>query len=359
MSLRARLTLAVVALLVVTTSVVGLVTVVATRQVLTDQVDDLLRATQLRQGTPLPRDFERRLPDLQGRLPEGVTERLGDDAYQPVARLLVAPDGAVRRAEPAGFPDDPLPVPDRVHLHALGPGISTIDVEGTTYRTLAQPLRGQGGEQLVLLAPLDEVDQTVGDLIVVVVAVAAGAVVVLGAVSWWLIGRSLAPVDRMVDTAAAIAAGDLSQRVEHADDGTELGRLATALDDMLSQLEAAFAEREASEARLRRFVGDASHELRTPLAAIRGYAELYAAGGLPDDEALERAMERIGGESDRMARLVEDLLTLARLDQAQPLAQEPVDLARVVTDVVADARVLDPGRTIELDAAGPSVVTGD
>ena len=356
MSLRARLTLAVVGLLALAIGTVGLVTVVATRQALTDQVDELLRATELRQGAPTPRDLARRLPPAVsgGALDEG-------ERYQPVARVLVDADGTVQRAEPAGFPDDPLPVPDAVDLAELSGGITTLEVEGVPYRATAQDLPGQdgGGQALVLLAPLTEVEDTIGGLVVVVALVGAGALLVAGGLSWWAIGRGLAPVDRMIDTASAIAGGDLSQRVEHAEDGTELGRLATALDDMLAQLEAAFAERRASEDRLRRFVADASHELRTPLAAVKGYAELYRAGGIGDEEALARAMARIEGESARMASLVEDLLTLARLDQAQPLAHQRVAMGPLVADVVADARVVDPERPIDVAVADGAVVVGD
>ena len=93
--------------------------------------------------------------------------------------------------------------------------------------------------------------------------------------SWWVIRRGLRPVDRMVETAAAIAAGDLSRRVPDANPETELGRLGTALNEMLGQIEAGIQERAAGEARLRRFVADAAHELRTPLTSLRGYAELF------------------------------------------------------------------------------------
>ena len=129
----------------------------------------------------------------------------------------------------------------------------------------------------------------------------------------------------MADTAGEIAAGDLSQRVEETDNRTEVGRLGSALNVMLGRIEAAFREREASEARLRRFVADASHELRTPLTSIRGYAELFQHGLADRPADLDTAMRRIDSESTRMAGLVDDLLLLARLDQGRPLEQEPVD----------------------------------
>src|SRR5581483_8992703 len=118
--------------------------------------------------------------------------------------------------------------------------------------------------------------------------------------------------------------GDLSRRVEPAGEDTEIGRLGLALNAMLAQIEAAFAERAASEDRLRRFVADASHELRTPLTSIRGYAELFRRGAADRPEDLARAMRRIEDEAARMGLLVEDLLLLARLDQGRPLERRPV-----------------------------------
>jgi two-component system OmpR family sensor kinase len=132
-----------------------------------------------------------------------------------------------------------------------------------------------------------------------------------------------------------------------------------ALNAMLGQIEDAFSRRAASEERLRRFVADASHELRTPLTSIRGYAELFRQGASERPEDLANAMRRIEEEATRMGGLVEDLLLLARLDQGRPLEQVPVDLFRLATDAVADARAVSPDRTITLTGDGPVVVTGD
>ena len=110
---------------------------------------------------------------------------------------------------------------------------------------------------------------------------------------------------------------------------------------------------------MRRFVADASHELRTPVTTIRGYAELYRIGGLADPGELSEAMRRTEQEAVRMARLVEDLLTLAKLDQGRVLEQKPVDLSRLVADAARDAAVVDPSRTITTELNGPVVVSGD
>ena len=131
---------------------------------------------------------------------------------------------------------------------------------------------------------------------------------------------------------------------------------------MLTEIEAAFAARAASEERMRRFVADASHELRTPLTTIRGFAELYRQGAAGSPEEAARLIGRIEEEAARMGLLVEDLLLLARLDQARPLAQDPVDLPVIASDAVHAARAVDPDRSISLEVApqsGPLVVPGD
>jgi two-component system OmpR family sensor kinase len=169
----------------------------------------------------------------------------------------------------------------------------------------------------------------------------------------------LRPLERIGETAGAIAAGDLSRRVEPADTKTEVGRLGLALNAMLARIEEAFEVRRASEERLRRFAADASHELRTPLTSVRGYAELFRRGAADDPEALANAMRRIEEESARMGDLVDELALLARLDQGRPLDRDPVDLVEVAAAAVDAARVADPARRIELGSDGPVVVTGD
>src|SRR5206468_11119964 len=127
-------------------------------------------------------------------------------------------------------------------------------------------------------------------------------------------------------------------RVEPATERTEVGRLGLALNAMLSQIERAFAERRASEDKLRRFLSDASHELRTPLASIRGYAELFRIGAARSPADTGKAMRRIEDEAQRMGALVEDLLTLARVDEVPDAPRAPLDLAQLARDAVSDAR---------------------
>ncbi len=187
----------------------------------------------------------------------------------------------------------------------------------------------------------------------------AGVLAALGIGAWFLVRLGLRPLDRIGETAGAIAAGDLGRRVSPADQRTEVGRLGLALNAMLGRLEQAFAERQASEQRLRQFLSDASHELRTPLASIRGYAELFRIGAARKPADTERAMSRIEKEAARMGVLVDDLLTLARLDELRDAVRRDIDLALVAADAVDVARATDPDRAIALDATGPAAVVGD
>ena len=210
------------------------------------------------------------------------------------------------------------------------------------------------------------VEAAQASLVRTLVAVGALVMAAMLVVAWFVIRQGLLPLERIARTATDIAGGDLSHRAGVAHDNTEVGRLGTAFDAMLDQIEASFADQQhaleavaRSEDRLRRFAADASHELRTPLTSIRGYAELYQAGGLADPAALDAAMGRIGSESRRMSSLVEDLLLLARLDQGRPVRQEPVNLSRIVEDAVSDERALDPGREVGSSIEPGVVVAGD
>ncbi len=244
------------------------------------------------------------------------------------------------------------------------PRFFTVGAEGASgvsYRVAAvhTALRGQDG-YLVVGVSLTETNATFSRLAAVAIASTAAVLVALALIAFWVIRLGVHPIDEMAATANAIAEGDLSRRVEVGPDNTEAGRLGLALNGMLHQIEGAFAQRQASENRLRQFVADASHELRTPLTSIRGYAELYRAGVIPAGPELDDAMGRIEGEAGRMGELVEDLLLLARLDQGRPLASEPVDLAALARDAVADARAVEPDRPIAIETPpGPVVVSGD
>jgi len=218
--------------------------------------------------------------------------------------------------------------------------------------------RGDSGTTVVAI-PLREVEQRLNRLIVVEGLVIAGVLLLLAAVAWVLVRVGLLPLDRIGHTASRIAGGDLSHRVAGADSRTEVGRVGLALNAMLDRLERAFAERQASEDRLRQFIADASHELRTPLASIRGYAELFRMGAAREPAEVEKSMRRIEDEAARMGVLVEDLLTLARLDEVVDAPHGEVDLRRLAGDAAGDARATAPDREIEVTGDGEAVVLGD
>jgi len=241
---------------------------------------------------------------------------------------------------------------------------------GYDWRVLVTELPGGTGAVTVARS-LDDVTETTSRLARINLLVGLVVLIALGVLGSLVVRSSLRQLVEVETTAEAIAAGDLTRRVPNAGTRTEVGRLATALNTMLAQIETSFAAEQASEAtarasedRMRRFVADASHELRTPLTSIRGFAELHRQGAVPDEEALAKVMDRIETEATRMGLLVEDLLLLARLDQQRPLEREPVDLLPIAADTVGDAGMLAPDHPTSLQVQGgedtpPPVVLGD
>jgi two-component system OmpR family sensor kinase len=231
--------------------------------------------------------------------------------------------------------------------------------------TMVQP---DGSGTVAVAESLSDVDHTVNHVILLEGGIGLVALVLMGLAGYVLISRSLRPLVSVEHTAAAIAAGDLTQRVPELPVRTEVGRLSLALNSMLTQIEDAFSheheseqQARASEERMRQFVADASHELRTPLTSIRGFAELFRMGAAGEPADLPRLMSRIENEAARMGLLVDDLLLLARLDQQRPLDHDPVDLLNLAADVVHDAQVIDPDRaiTLKVSTSQPPVVIGD
>jgi len=321
---------------------------------------------------------------LGGTLVRQVDEKLESEgavlAQQQVESLnfggSMAPNDYYVRVQVLGIEDENLPsrsarlrygtpvVPDLTGAQANAQRGEPFTVRSTKddsrWRVVAYPVVSSEGStgSVVVALPLADAQHTVKSMVLVLVVSGAG-IVLLGAIAGaWAVRRSLRPLRQIEATAAAIAAGDLSQRVPSAPERTEVGRLSVALNGMLTQIEQAFAARTASEARMRRFVADASHELRTPLAAIRGYGELYRMGALTEREQVDDTMRRIEGSATRMGGLVDDLLALARLDENRPLRREPVDLTVLAADAVSDLHALDPTRTARLVPLVPGAPTG-
>ncbi|MGW1718046.1 ATP-binding protein [Streptomyces sp. NPDC002156] len=233
-----------------------------------------------------------------------------------------------------------------------------IRVRDAPYRVTAAHLAD--GSTVLLATSTDALHDVLGKALKLDLAVGTLLLALLAVLTMFSVSRRMAPLEDMVETSTAIAEGDLTRRVPSSREATlEVEQLRVALNTMLHQVESAYRTRERSAAQLRRFVADASHELRTPLSAIRGYLQLYDKGMLTDPVERRRAWDRMNGEADRMGRLVDELLTLARLDQRPELRLRNVDLSRLVRDVAEDLRVQEPERPISVSAEGALLVRAD
>jgi two-component system OmpR family sensor kinase len=276
-----------------------------------------------------------------------------DGTTTPWLSLLPPDQRPANPTSPKGLPalvPDEEPFPSR-YLTIPSSG------SGSDFRARESSL--PGGYTLLVAQSLHSVDDTLHRLLLIELAVAGGVLLGVIALAYWLVRLGLRPLDAIETTAAQIAAGDYSQRVERADPQTEVGRLGLSLNEMLGQIERAFDERQASEDRLRQFIADASHELRTPVSAVRAYAELFERGAKMHPDDLDRSMAGIEREARRLSLLVDDLLLLARLDQGRPLERTEVDLVELAGEAVDAARAVEPARPLELRTNGPMVVTGD
>ncbi|MDA8340707.1 MAG: HAMP domain-containing sensor histidine kinase [Actinomycetota bacterium] len=361
MSLRLRLIIATGAVALAGLVVADVATWSALRSFLVTRIDDSLAAARAPLGHAPP-------PALVGQ---------GGPARGPGSLGVVAPgqfvelrraDGTVVFSQAAHLPGGQRLVPE-LPAPGVTAGSTYLTVPSTTpggpaFRLLVTT--GPGTDELIVGAPLGDVDGTLVRLVLIEVIVTAAVLAVAVALSAWLIRVGLRPLRDVEAVAEEISAGRMDRRVPGSDRSTELGRLARALNVMLERIQGAFAERDATETRLRaseermrRFVADASHELRTPLAAVSAYSELYERGAVAQPADLERAMRGIRTESARMADLVADLLLLARLDEGRPLERVPVDVTALVADAAHAATTVGPEWPVTLAVPEAVTVTGD
>lgn len=351
MSLRLRLLIATALAMLVGLVVVDVVTYVMVSQSQIQQVDASLRRARqpLETIATSSRINDRKsIPQIAPGLFVAIIDSNGNPEYVAAAR------------DPGG--DD-----DTIDIAATDLRVGSRSVPGSDdeMRLSVRPL--PNGSTLVIGETLHEVNETRRRLLTVLIGGSVFAITVASALAWWLLRAGLQPLRRVESSAAAITDLDLEgSRVPGAGERTEVGRLATTLNDMLDRLKNARAEREESlirltesESRMRRFVADASHELRTPIAATAAYAELFEHGARDHPDDLERAMTGIRGETQRMGALVDDLLLLARLDEKRPIVTEEVDLTEVVLGAIDAARTVDPGRPLRPHIHGVHKVRGD
>ena len=361
-TLRRRLLLSVVGLLCLASVIVGTVSVLALQTFLLGRLDSQLTATTGRSlqvvGEANSAPAVPQFLTLPGQRPEmlgavitsagsfaGVLDAAGEEhplTGGQISRLLTAPaDGT----------------PTTV---ALGGGLGD-------YRVAVN--RVDRDVLLVTGLPMDDVQATLLQLVIVIAGVTAGALALAAAGGTLIVRLALRPLDRVAATAADVAElplerGEVALAVRvpaaDADPSTEVGKVGAAINRMIEHVASALSARQASENKVRQFVSDASHELRTPLASIRGYAELTRRGNhvLPDD--VVHSLGRVESEAVRMTSLVEDLLLLARLDEGRDLQQSPVDLAPLVVNAVSDAHAAGVDHRWRLDVPEtPVTVTGD
>jgi two-component system OmpR family sensor kinase len=234
----------------------------------------------------------------------------------------------------------------------------TVNANGPDFRALAVVLPTTG-DTVVVAQSLEGVEKTAHRLLFLFLLIGLIVLLLIAVAARYVIRIGMRPLENVERTAEKIAAGDLSARLPDAKPTTEVGRLVSSLNTMLSRIEESFAARTESEGRLRRFVADASHELRTPLTAIRGFAELHRQGAVSGEVETKELVARIERESMRMSALVEDLLVLARMDQGPKMEIKPVNLSELVSDAVESARAAGPGHPISLDAGKEIYALGD
>ena len=364
-SLRAKLTTLSVALIGVLLLVSSFGTIALLKTYLQANVDTMLTSTASTLNHEDPAQLEDRLATRQVQLP-----RLPNDYYiaylDTNGNLMIGLVSSTRSTQDvpnlSGFSSTYV-----IATHGQPFESVTKAASGAkSWRIVAVPLVGMAGS-LVVAIPNTSNDMLLDQYR----AIGTGfgfLLLTLSALAIWItISQALRPLSEVERTAAAVAAGDTSQRLIERPGKTEIARINSSLNTMLNSIESALQSRNKTLDQMRQFVADASHELRTPLVSVRGYAELYRIGALKKPADVAEAMERIEAEAIRMGDLVENLLTLARMDDNRKLEKQPVELFDLASVAAKDASVADGKRDIKIEnlegkplAKGTSiVVAGD
>ena len=368
-SLRSRLTIGIVVLsaLGFAASFIGASS--ALKGYLVGQIDDQLSSVV--GGTALRLDRGATIQNNDDDLEEHHRNNQGGqgNSPQPLQRIpttlsvtLISKDGTIKGA--LGGDLTTFQITDYLQNFTREKAVATnnvpftIKATGPDFRAIAEVLPTTG-DTVVVAQSLEAVEKTARRLNALFFFIGLLVLLMIAVASRYVIRIGMRPLEDVEKTAEKIAGGDLSARLPDAKPTTEVGRLVTSLNTMLSRIEESFAARSESEGRLRRFVADASHELRTPLTAIRGFAELHRQGAVSGESETKELVARIERESMRMSALVEDLLLLARMDQGPKMEIKPVNLSELVTDAVESARAAGPGHQIELDAGHEIYALGD
>ena len=362
-SLGRRLTLGILVLTAIAFMATGVLTQSLLRGYLTSEVDSQI--TAIAEGT-LPRI-------LESGIAHEADDIHGDDDHRnpvkrsPLARIptstsltLIDPNGVVVAGLGGDFQGSSikgyLAALSKEEMSQHGNKPFTLHVPGPDFRVVARQLPGNNGT-VVAAQSLSDLNRTTTRLGVLFTLIGLTLLLMIAFAARTVIKLGLRPLEEAEKTAEEIAAGNYSARMPEADPKTEVGRLVTSLNSMLARIEGAFAVRKESEERLRRFVADASHELRTPITAIRGFSELHRQGAVTGEKEITELIGRIENESKRMGSLVEDLLLLARLDQAREMESKPVDINKVAQEAVVSAQAAGPDHPVTFTSNNDEIFT--
>lgn len=311
--------------------------------------EELVAAATADRRQIILRDSERLGTRVRVYAPDGKLRAESDLATSLPA---INPDAVLTGGSPAPYsffaslvhPAQPRPT---------GPGAFGLarDSTGARWRVYVMSLPGSN-EVVATAVPLDRLDASIeafGRLMLAVAIIGSAGTFLVG---WIIAGRATRPIGVMTDTAGAIARSrEFSRRVPMAPSGDELGRLAATFNEMLASLEQAYGTQQ-------RFIADASHELRAPLTLIQANLELARRPAIPPAEQAA-ALAEAYAETSRLARLVADLLALARADAGTPIRHEPVELDRLVMDVLGETKRLAREHRLAVDGIEPCTVSGD
>jgi len=273
----------------------------------------------------------------------------------PGGRVIVSSDGTLLHQ---AFPY----IEEQLLSSSTGKSFATRDMNGELIgifiTRLMPPRPSTGCSQSVIRGYLAvttaySAEHAILNSLLLMMVIAAIVIIAAGSAAiFFFTNLLLSPLRHMRDAAQAIALGDLKQRLRLPRSNDEVGTLAVSFNEMVDQLERAFELQRASEQRTRRFISDASHELRTPLTSLRGFTDVLMRGAKDDVETLQRSLKLMKNETERMSRLINDLLTLARLDEGYPLQIKPVDILDMATEAVEQTRILAvDGRDVSLQLA--------
>jgi len=343
--LRTRLTLISSIFIALASIFIGLFSVNTTKQSSLSQIDNTL--TQVLNAS-----------DGGARSAQGSVVARADDLNVAVALGLVLPDQSITVVRRAGDVANPYEFPDLSTDQISAASVKFTNIDGQVpYRIRSRSLGD--GVALMAAAPLITLNTDIRQLEIKTIVGALFVILLSAILVWFSTRRALRTVDAMIDSATAIAEGELDRKVPEASSGTELGRLSSALNIMISSLRSSLRAKDESEQGMRRFLGDASHELRTPLTVIKGYGEMLKDAENLDPAQRARAIDRLNAESARMDTLISDLLRLSRLDQHPVISEELVDLSSVTADFAQDLRDQELGRKVELQIEEDVIVRGD